>query len=186
MSGTPALGQKSPKDMNEPTNTMAPTTCEPAAAPSTQDAVAVLLADHRRIEALLADVARVAANDGAGHADRSGTVSRLGALLKAHVRMEAELLHAAVSDSERPVGHVTQARHGELLDSLHALSAAEGADDAAYGEALTRLQQSVRLHIVTQEKELVPQLQASPVDLLELGTQMSLRRAKLLGDQGVD
>jgi len=169
--------------MDEATDTHAPIAGEPAAAPSTQDAVSLLRADHTRIEALLDDVVRSAANDGGAHADRSGTVSRLGAVLKAHVQMEAELLNPLEGSGSAPAAH---ACHGELRTDLHSLVEAESADAATYTAALAQMQQSVDAHIAAQETQLLPHLEAASAELLELGTRMAIRRGELLGEQGVD
>ena len=169
--------------MDQPTEPHVPVAGEPAAAPSTQDAVSLLRANHSRIQALLDDAALSAGVDGGGHADRSGTVARLGAVLQAHVQMEAELLSPALATGPAPAAH---ARHDELLASLRALVAAEGADAAAYNVALAQMQRAFAAHIETQETKLLPQLESSDVDLLALGTRMSLRLGVLLGHQGVD
>ena len=196
--------------MNEPTDTRVPVAGEPVSSASTQDAVALLRADHSRIEALLDDAVRLAGDDLISHADRSGSVSRLGAVLIAHVRMEAELLSPAIHSGDVPAVSVpsasspastatpaspatpesasspANARHDELLDKLQALVAAEGADAEVYKAALAQMQLTVRAHIDAQETKLLPQLQSGTIDLVALGAQMAVRRGALLGMQGVD
>ncbi len=154
-------------------------------APSTRDALEELRGDHRRIGRVLADCERLVDADGtASHADRSALVSRLGALLQAHLRVVHEVFEPALPP---PEGHGVDDQ--PLLDHLVALSAAE-AHEGGFGRALAALVAGWQAHLQHAESTQLPQAahtaQQQGVDLMALGAAMAQRRGELLGDQGVD
>ncbi|MEO5771796.1 MAG: hemerythrin domain-containing protein [Burkholderiaceae bacterium] len=155
-----------------------------AAASSTQDALDLLRADHQRADAMLADCERLAGNHDASAADRSGLVSRLGALLIAHAQMEQQLFYPVLGLNAAQLEQVT-AEHAAVEASLQGLSDPE-ADAAAFTSRIAALAQQVRAHVKTEEAEYFPKAGAAGIDLHALGTQMALRRGELLGDQGID
>lgn len=150
--------------------------------PSTQDALELLFADHRRIDHLLDDCARLAAAAGHSEADRSGLLARLGALLLAHTTMEQELFYPALRDIDARV-QGAEAEHAHFGRQLESLSL-PGLDGGGFAEALDSLARSVRAHMSDEELHLFPA--ALTLDLQALGTRLALRRGELLGDQGVD
>lgn len=151
-------------------------------APSTQDAIQFLSADHRQIEALLADCAQAAEGEG-GTADRAGLLGRLAVRLRAHETIEHELFYPALEGFiDADVLERAAADHARIDARLEAIASSE-ADAAA---ALAELSQWVRQHVQFEERELFA-LAASALDLSALGTKLALRRAKLLGgDEGAD
>ena len=154
------------------------------AAPSTQDALDLLRADHQRVDALLADCERLAANRDASAADRSALVSRLGALLIAHGQMEQQLFYPALRLHTSQLEQAT-ADHVAVQAALQGLSEPD-ADASAFVSRIGSLAQQVRAHVQTEEAEFFPKASAAGIDLHALGTQMAMRRGELLGDQGID
>lgn len=157
------------------------TTTSPA--PSTQDALAVLRADHRRIEGLFADYARLAAGH-ASAADRSGMISRVVAQWLSHAQITQELFYPALDASE-PLLVRARAHHADIAAQVAHLSkqapVPENADVDAQVAALAR---AVTSHLAFEEASLFPC--AATLDLAALGTRLALRRGELLGDQGYD
>ncbi len=178
--------------MKEEANSSMPT----AAAPTTEDALELLRADHTRADAMLADCERLAESRDASAADRSGLVSRLGALLIAHAQMEQQLFYPALGmDSgqleEALADHAAvQASLQRLSDPSAGAGARADADADAGADAFTSciaaLATQVREHVRHEEAVLFPKARAAGIDLHALGTQMALRRGELLGDQGID
>jgi Hemerythrin HHE cation binding domain len=151
-------------------------------APSTQDAIQFLGADHRQIEALLADCARASA-DGSAAADRAGLLGRLAVRLRAHETIEHELFYPALEGLiDAGVLERAAADHQRFDAQLERIAASEADPSAAVAE----LAQAVRQHVELEERELFAAA-ASALDLSDLGTKLALRRAKLLGgDEGAD
>lgn len=150
--------------------------------PSTQDALELLFGDHRRIDALLDDCARLASSSGHSEADRSGLVARLGGLLRAHATIEQELFYPAL-----PAGHADVAEavveHERIARLLQAVASRDLLPDE-FASRLAALAQEVRSHVTEEELRFFPA--ALTLDLQALGTRLALRRGELLGDQGVD
>lgn len=154
-----------------------------AAAPSTQDALEVLREDHRRIESMLADCERLAAGPGASSAaDRSGLVSRLGALVIAHGQMEQQLFYPALKAQGSEVDRAID-EHEQLERLLGGLAAAEGSA-SDFASRVQTLATALRGHLRSEEAQLFGRTQG--LDLQALGIALAIRRGELLGDQGID
>jgi hypothetical protein len=157
------------------------TTTSPA--PSTQDALAVLRADHRRIEGLLADYARLAAGH-ASAADRSGIISRVAAQWLSHAQITQEVFYPALDASE-PLLERARANHADIAAQLAHLSRqATLPENARIDAQVAALARAVASHLAFEEAKLFPC--AAGLDLAALGTRLALRRGELLGDQGYD
>jgi Hemerythrin HHE cation binding domain len=151
---------------------------------STQDALQLLRADHRRIEALLDDCTRLASDETGSHssADRSGLVARLGALLQSHAQVELELFYPALDATPESV-EVARQEHACITELLGRVVAAEQAHPA-FGQQVAALGQAVRAHVSDEEEHLFAT--AGSMDLQAVGARMAVRRAELMGEQGVD
>jgi len=162
---------------------MAPDTTSHQCA-SSQDALQLLQADHRRIAGLLDDCTRLAADDSGSHsgADRSGLVARLGALLQAHAQVEQELFYPAIQATPQALeqARLDHAHVAELLGRL----VADEQEHAHFAENLAALVAAVRAHVAEEEEHLFPA--AATLDLQALGARMAVRSAELMGEQGVD
>ena len=152
--------------------------------PSTQDALQLLQADHRSLRSSLKDCARVTASeaDGGSAADRSGLIARLGAMLTAHLQMKQELLYpllnAVAAEREE-----AKDSHAPMLALVQAMSMPD-LDDARFAEQLAALTAAVHDHLLHEEQRLWPSLPSD--ELQTLGSRLAMRRAELMGDQGVD
>ena len=153
-------------------------------APSTQDALQVLRSDHRRIEDMLMDCLRVAAEerDHAPSADRNGLLERLAARLQAHAQIEAELFYPALN-TDALTRDSAQRDHDEMQVQLNELLAAKSPGEE-FERRLFALAQRVRTHIGLEEAQLFPLAEA--LDLDALGVRLAMRRGELLGEQGSD
>ena len=154
------------------------------AAPSTQDAQQLLHADHRSLRASLNDCARVTAPeaDGGSAADRSGLVARLAAMLTAHLRMKQELLYPVLDAVAAERDGALQS-HAPMLALVQAVSEPD-LDDEDFAVQLSAMTQAVEAHLVHEEQKLWPALPADESNTL--GVRLAVRRAELMGDQGVD
>lgn len=155
-----------------------------APSASTQDALDLLHDDHRRIDEMLLDCERMAGGSASNHADRSGLISRLGALLIAHGQLEQQLFYPALREPAQEVEEMV-AEHEAIKDFLHRLSDVD-APPASFDNCVKALAETVRAHIRKEELQCFSRARSSGLDLYALGTQLALRRAQLLGDQGVD
>jgi len=153
-------------------------------APTTQDALQVLRSDHRRIQAMLNDCLRVAAEEHgqAPSADRNALLERLAAQLQVHAQIETELFYPAL-DANALTRDSAQLDHDEILVQFNELLAALLPGDE-FERRLFALAQLVRTHISFEESRLFPL--ADALDLDTLDARMAVRRGELLGEQGSD
>ena len=152
--------------------------------PSIQDALQLLHADHRSLRSSLNDCARVTALEAAGGsaADRSGLISRLAAMLTAHLQMKQELVYPLL-DAVAAERDEAQQSHALMLALVQALSLPD-LDDLDFAAQLTAMTEAVHAHLVHEEQRLWPALPSE--ELQALGSRLAMRRAQLMGDQGVD
>lgn len=159
-----------------------------SAAPSTQDAIALMRAHHRAVGVLFDDCARLVGNGERtpARADHSAMLARIGALLQAHAQTEREILYPALAEAGAASTEVLQraeAHHRELLARLESL-AARSASREDIDQDLLALGTAARAHTRFEEEHVFPA--ARKLDLTALGARMALRRGQLLGDQGPD
>jgi hypothetical protein len=152
--------------------------------PSTQDALQLLQAAHRSLRSSLDDCARVAASPAGGGsaADRSGLVARLAATLTAHLQMKRELLYPLL-DAVPAARDEALAGQVPMLELVQALSLSDR-DEPRFAAQLAALTAALQAHQAHEEQHLWPAL--PPDTLQELGARLAVRRAELMGDQGVD
>jgi iron-sulfur cluster repair protein YtfE (RIC family) len=154
----------------------------PTPPPASQDALEVLRWDHQRIGALFADYAQLAGNTTTAGADRSGLLARIGAVLSAHHQIEVELFYPQLEAPEFSIQEAVD-DHAQLAMQLQALAASD-VQSPDFDERMAELALQVTEHMAREERLLFPR--ALSLDLQTLGTALSLRRAQLMGDQGID
>lgn len=145
------------------------------------DALQILAADHEAIRALFAEYA-LYAQQPTGAADRHGLIARLGALLRAHDTIEAELFLPALDGhvDAALAGHVL-ADHAEISRQLQHVASIDP-DDAAFDEHFAALAGRVHAHLFEVERSLFPP--AAALDLRALGERIAQRRNELMSDEG--
>ena len=153
---------------------------EGANAATAEDALELLRNDHRTIDGLL----ELLTTEGRGASDRHGLLSRLGALLRAHARIEDEIFYPALADRvEAGALRQAEAEHAQIATLLEALAAVDPSRSGFDARALA-LAEAVRRHVTTEENQLMPR--SAGLDLQELGDRLARRRAVLLTDLAVD
>ena len=153
----------------------------PLAAPSTQDAVALVRDDHAAIGVAF-DTLLAALHGEASEADRQGLLSRVALRLRAHGQIEREFLYPALRSA---ASDGSEAEHAAFEKALETISAMKP-PMPQHSEAIKTLAADVERHFADEEATLLPAAASGGVDLLALGTQMALRRGVLLADLGVD
>jgi Hemerythrin HHE cation binding domain len=172
-------------DLPAMTEARTPHTPQPAAAPSTQDAVALVHDDHAAIRTAF-DALLAALHGEASEADRQGLLARVALRLRAHGQIERECLYPVLHGvaAERAPA---EAEHAGFESALEALAAVTP-PTAERNQALQALAVEVQCHAAEEEATLRAYADGvgPGVDLLALGTQMALRRGELLADLGMD
>ncbi len=160
-------------------------------APGTQDALALLAAQHRQVDAAFSDYV-LAGTEAASAADRQGLIARISMRLRAHGTVEEELFYPALRQAGLPDAVLDAAAedHAQVFEKLQQLAEAQAGSDAemqAVDAQVHALHDQVRRHVADEEASLFAAARRLGLDLEALGTQMAMRHGVLLGhDAGVD
>jgi hemerythrin superfamily protein len=146
-----------------------------------QDAVALIKADHRRVEQLFREFED--AGDRA-YRTKQRLVSQLIRELEVHATIEEETYYPAVEAKARKDGKELVAEAVEehhvvkiLLGELAGMSA----EDEAFDPKVTVLMENVRHHVEEEEEEMLPQSEEilGKEELTRLGEEMAARKRQL-------
>lgn len=146
----------------------------PSEAPS--NAVALLKADHREVEALF-DQFEGTTND----AEKRDLANSICVALKVHARLEEELFYPAAFAvlEDKSLIDEAQVEHASAKDLIAQIEA--GAPGEALYDARVRvLAEYVDHHVSEEEEEIFPQCVNSKMDLDALGAIMKLRKQELM------
>jgi hemerythrin superfamily protein len=147
----------------------------PSAARS-QDAVALLKADHRAVEKLFAQFGKARAE-----ARKQQLAEQICLELKVHTELEEEIFYPVSRDFLKDDEIVNEAlvEHQAAKDLIAQIEGLEPFDEM-YDAKVTVLQELVEHHVREEEKELFPQVQKSAMDLKAVGERMKLRKDGLM------
>jgi hemerythrin-like domain-containing protein len=143
------------------------------------DAIALLKADHDRVEQALRQFEKLDRHD--TEACRRLVLQVCGEL-KVHTAIEEDLFYPALREilddeeilNEAAVEHETASMLIEQLENMDA-------DDPNYHATFTVLGEYVRHHVREEESEMFPRAKKGEIDLDALGTRMRARREELGG-----
>jgi hemerythrin superfamily protein len=146
---------------------------------STAHPVAMLKADHRKVEALFRELDEA---KGDRKADIAETIARE---LTVHATLEEQLFYpavAAVADDElRDLVLEAVLEHGSLKMLLGNLEDLDE-DDDLFDPTLKVLKEYVQHHVREEEQEMMPKAERAGVDWEALGEEMASLKAALQGD----
>ena len=146
-----------------------------------QDAVALIKADHRKVEQLFREFEE--AGDRA-YKTKQQLVSQIIKELEVHATIEEEIYYPAVDakakkDGKELVAEAVEEHHvvKVLLGELATMSA----EDDAFDAKVTVLIENVRHHVEEEEEELLPQSEEilGDEELARLGEEMAARKQQL-------
>jgi hemerythrin superfamily protein len=146
-----------------------------------QDAVALIKADHRKVEELFKEFEE--AGDRA-HKTKQRLVSQIIKELEVHATIEEETYYPAVAakakkDGKELVAEAVEEHH--LVKVLLGELAGMSAEDDAFDAKVTVLMENVRHHVEEEESEMLPQSQQllGSEELARLGEEMAARKRQL-------
>lgn len=149
----------------------------PAAKP--KDAIALLKADHKAVDALFADFAKTKSA-----AKKKALVQKICTELTVHAQIEEEIFYPAVKAALKdkkliPEAVVEQATMKALIGQL------EGAepDGEMYDAKVMVLCEYVKHHVKEEHSEMFPKAKATRLDMVALGFELTTRKQALLAAQ---
>ena len=149
-----------------------------------QDAVALIKADHRKVEQLFREFEE--AGDRA-FKTKQQLVEQISQELEVHAALEEEIYYPAVEakakkDGKELVAEAVEEHHvvKVLLGELSVMSA----EDDAFDAKVTVLMENVRHHVEEEEEEMLPQSEEvlGKEELTRLGEVMAARKQQLGAD----
>ncbi len=151
-----------------------------------QDAIDILLEDHKKVQKLFKDFEKLDRQDTEACQELVGTACTE---LKIHSLLEKELFYPAVRDqvdkeededllNEAEVEHQTV---DQLIETLEGMEPG----DAMYAAHFTVLSEYVKHHVQEEEKEMFPRVRKlKSLDLEALGEEMTGRKEELMSELG--
>ena len=147
---------------------------ETAGRSGREDAVQLLKADHREVDALFKEFEEATAR-------RRQTIARdVCRMLKVHTQIEEEIFYPAVKQQVEEADIVNEAvvEHASAKELIAKIEAMEPGDEM-FAATVTVLGEVVRHHVGEEEKEMFKQAKAAKVDMAALGEQLAQRKAEL-------
>ena len=143
------------------------------------DAIALLRADHKAVDALFAEYDKARATS-----KKKELVSKICTELSVHAQVEEEIFYPAVklalNDKELvPEAIVEQATMKELIAQVEGVEP----DGEMFDAKIKVLSEYVKHHVKEEHTEMFPKAKTTKVDMLELGGRMAERKKALLADR---
>jgi hypothetical protein len=150
---------------------MATSTKKPSTESKAQDAVTLLMADHKKVKALFSQFKKL--RESGGPDEKSAIVEQICTELKIHTAIEdGDLMDEAL---------VEHAGAKELIAQLEDADPAEELYDAK----VTVLGEQIDHHVEEEEGEMFPKAKKSKLDTSALGAKMFDRQMELKAEMGV-
>lgn len=149
------------------------------AATKTQDAIALLRADHKKVSDLFEqfDKARSVSR-------KRDIVAQICLELTVHAQIEEEILYPEVQAALKDKELVPEARveHQSIKDLIAAVQDVEP-DGEDYDAKVTVMGEWVKHHVKEEQNEMFPKAKQSRLDLVEMGERLRQRKEELMAEQ---
>jgi hemerythrin superfamily protein len=152
-----------------------------------EDAIQLLMTDHREVEALFKKFEKAKDGHDAGKAD---IVAQICDALSVHAEIEEEIFYPAARDalSEKDGEDLVdeaEVEHESIKSLVEWLEEAEPADEH-YDAKVKVLMEYVKHHVKEEEGEMFPKVKKTDLDLDQLGADMFERKTELTEDDEKD
>jgi hemerythrin superfamily protein len=149
-----------------------------------QDAIAMLMADHKKVKKLFADFDKL--KDEGRNEDKSAIVDHICNELTIHTELEEEIFYPAVRKAIDDGDLMDEAlvEHAGAKDLIAQLEDASP-DDDLYNAKVTVLGEQIDHHVKEEEGEMFPKAKKAKVDTEALGATMLKRKLALMDKMGM-
>jgi hemerythrin superfamily protein len=150
-----------------------------ASGTHTQDAIALLTADHKKVKQLFADFNKLK-EDGSDE-DKTAVVEQICNELKIHTEIEEEIFYPAVRKAIDDTDLMDEAlvEHAGAKDLIAQLEDGSPEDDL-YDAKVTVLGEQIDHHVKEEEGDMFPKAEKAKVDTEALGATMLKRKMALM------
>ena len=145
-------------------------------APTAPDAIALLTADHRQVDAWFDDYEALA-----GDADKKALADRICVALKVHTQIEEEIFYPPAREATGDADLLDEAvvEHAGAKNLIAEIEAMQPGQPL-YDAKVKVLGEQVRHHVEEEETELFPEVRETSLDLEDLGARLAARKAELM------
>src|ERR1700730_12746140 len=142
-----------------------------AAGPEAQDAIALLMADHKKVKKLFADFDKL--KEEGSDEEKSAIVEEICNELKVHTMIEEEIFYPAVRKAIEDSDLMDEAlvEHAGAKDLIAQLEGASP-DDDLYNAKGTVLREQINNHVQEEEGSMFRKAKKAKVDTAALGAKM--------------
>jgi hemerythrin superfamily protein len=150
-----------------------------------QDAVAMLMADHKKVKKLFSDFNKL--REEGSDKDKSAIVYQICNELKIHTELEEEIFYPAVRKAIDDSDLMDEAlvEHAGAKDLIAQLEDASP-DDDLYDAKVSVLGEQIDHHVKEEEGEMFPKAKKAKVDTDALGATMLKRKIALMDKMGMN
>jgi hemerythrin superfamily protein len=150
-----------------------------------QDAIALLMADHKKVKMLFSDFDKL--KEEGSDEDKSAVVNHICNELKIHTELEEEIFYPAVRKAIDDPDLMDEAlvEHAGAKDLIAQLEQASP-DDDLYDAKVTVLGEQIVYHVKEEEGEMFPKAKKAKVDTEALGAAMLKRKTSLMDKMGMN
>jgi hemerythrin superfamily protein len=166
-------------DMSTRTQSGAQAGTQANAMATNQDAIALLVADHREVHDMFEQYEQLGDR---ARASKEKLKEKICKALIAHATIEEEIFYPAVrAQVEDAEGMVDEAivEHAAAKDLIKQLQEMDP-DDELYDAKVKVLGEQVDHHVKEEEDEMFSKVKKSGLDLLALGQEMAMRKQELM------
>ncbi|ALV09213.1 hemerythrin domain-containing protein [Roseateles depolymerans] len=157
----------------------AATTTRRVAVKKTPDAIALLRADHKKVNDLFEQFKKTRSA-----AKKKQIVSEICLELSVHAQIEEEILYPEVQAALKDKEMVPEARveHQSVKDLIAAVEGVEP-DGEDYDAKITVMGEWVKHHVKEEQNEMFPKVKKSKLDLVEMGERLQQRKDELMAEK---
>lgn len=146
------------------------------ASPKPKDAIALLRADHKLVSELFEEYEKARSVS-----KKKQLVSQICTELSVHAQVEEEIFYPAVKQALKDKELIPEAtvEHATLKDLIAQVEGIEP-DGEMFDAKIKVMSEYVKHHVKEEQNEIFPKAKATKLDMIELGQQLSERKAELL------
>jgi hemerythrin superfamily protein len=162
-----------------------PTDTKRSTSTQAQDAIAMLMADHKKVKKLFSDFDKL--KEEGGDDEKSAIVDQICNELKIHTELEEEIFYPAVRKAIDDSDLMDEAlvEHAGAKDLIAQLEDASPEDDL-YDAKVTVLGEQIDHHVKEEEGSIFPKAKKAKVDTEALGSTMTKRKIALMDKMGMN
>lgn len=158
---------------------------KPRKSSSGENAIALLTADHKKVQKLFKDFEKLKEADGS-KADKAVIVEQVCIELTIHAQIEEDIFYPAVREAieDGDLMDEAEVEHAGAKELIAQLQAMEPGDDL-YDAKVTVLGENVNHHVKEEQEEMFPKVRKAKLDLATLGSRLMQRKLELQEELGV-